>query len=105
MGIVAEVAVHPHRVPTYCGTTIDEGEKYIPYSDFYCLAASLFPLCVSLSLCSISLRERCGGGLSMFVSQEAPHMRTTGLASPVVSVEIKRTITEAQQTLMLPHSR
>jgi len=41
----------------------------------------------------------------MFVSQEAAQMRTTGLASPVVSVEIKRTTTEAEQTLMLPHSR
>lgn len=41
----------------------------------------------------------------MFMSQEAAHIRTTGLASPVVSVEIKRTATEAQQTLMLPHSR
>lgn len=41
----------------------------------------------------------------MFASQEAAQMRTTGLASPVVSVEIKRTVTEAQRTLMLPHSR
>lgn len=41
----------------------------------------------------------------MLASQEAAQMRTTGLASPVVSVEIKRTATEAQRTLMLPHSR
>lgn len=41
----------------------------------------------------------------MFVSQEAAQMITTGLASLVVSVEIKRTVTEAQRTLMLPHSR
>lgn len=40
----------------------------------------------------------------MFASREAAQMRTTGLASPVVSVEIKRTVTEAQRTLMLPHS-
>lgn len=44
-------------------------------------------------------------GLSMFVSREAAEMRTTGLALPMVNVEIKRTTTEAQQTLMLPHSR
>lgn len=41
----------------------------------------------------------------MLASQEAAQMRTRGLASPVVSVEIKRTVTEAQQTLMLLHSR
>lgn len=46
-----------------------------------------------------------GGVLSTLVSQEAAQMRTTGLASPVVSVEIKRTATEAQQTLLLARSR
>lgn len=62
---------------------------------------------LSRSLSSISQSDVGGwwGGLSMFVSQEAAQMRTTGLTPPVVSVEIKRTITEAQQTLMLLHSR
>lgn len=63
------------------------------------MSASLSP---TFSLRGISLTARRGGGPSMCVSQEA---RTTGLASPVVSVEIKRTVTEAQRTLMLPQSR
>lgn len=78
------------------------------------LLSYFFPLflcvCVSLSLsfsaASIWKWDVEGGGApSMFASQEAAQMRTTGLASPVVSVEIKCSVTEAQRTLMLPHSR
>ncbi|CAB1418805.1 unnamed protein product [Pleuronectes platessa] len=59
----------------------------------------------SLGSSSSSLSEWWGRAIDVFASQEAAQTRTTGLASPVVSVEIKRTATEAQRTLMLPRSR
>lgn len=99
---VVKVAIHPHRVLTYRTVTTDSREIKTAQR-LYCLALPHFP-----APSAASVRERWVGWrglLSVPASPEAAQMRTTWLTWALVSVEIKRTIAEAQRTLLLPHSR